>query len=165
MYKRQAYRYIRYRGGKDSYCNIAELSFYENCLDTLPLKGKIIGTPGCYGDDGRREYTNVFDGNPDTSFDYKFPDTGWAGLDLGKSYRVSKAIYTPRNDVSFIYKDNIYELFYWDKGCWNSLGRQTAVADSLVYTVPQNALLYLKNHTTGNDERIFKYENGKQIFW
>ena len=93
------------------------------------------------------------------------PDTGWAGLDLGKSYRVSKAIYTPRNDVSFIYKDNIYELFYWDKGCWNSLGRQTAVADSLVYTVPQNALLYLKNHTTGNDERIFEYENGKQIFW
>ena len=88
-----------------------------------------------------------------------------AGLDLGKSYRVSKAIYTPRNDVSFIYKDNIYELFYWDKGCWNSLGRQTAVADSLVYTVPQNALLYLKNHTTGNDERIFEYENGKQIFW
>lgn len=161
----RAYRYIRYRGGKDSYCNIAELSFYENCLDTLPMKGKIIGTPGCYGDDGRREYTNVFDGNPDTSFDYKFPDTGWAGLDLGKSYRVSKAIYTPRNDVSFIYKDNIYELFYWDKGCWNSLGRQTAVADSLVYTVPQNALLYLKNHTTGNDERIFEYENGKQIFW
>ena len=84
---------------------------------------------------------------------------------IRKSYRVSKAIYTPRNDVSFIYKDNIYELFYWDKGCWNSLGRQTAVADSLVYTVPQNALLYLKNHTTGNDERIFEYENGKQIFW
>ena len=161
----RAYRYVRYRGGKGSYCNIAELSFYENSLDTLPMKGKIIGTPGCYGDDGRREYTNVFDGNPDTSFDYKFPDTGWAGLDLGKSYRVSKAIYTPRNDVSFIYKDNIYELFYWDKGNWNSLGRQTAVADSLVYTVPRNALLYLKNHTTGNDERIFEYEGRRQIFW
>ena len=39
----RAYRYVRYRGGKGSYCNIAELSFYENSLDTLPMKGKIIG--------------------------------------------------------------------------------------------------------------------------
>lgn len=161
----RAYRYMRYHGGKDSYCNIAELAFYENSMDTLPLKGKVIGTPGCYEDDVKREYTNVFDGNTDTSFDYKFPDTGWAGLDLGKPYQVSKAIYTPRNDVNFIYKDNVYELFYWNKGKWNSVGRQTAVADSLIYTVPRNALLYLKNHTTGNDERIFEYEDGKQIFW
>lgn len=161
----KAYRYIRYRGAKDSYCNIAELSFYENRYDTLPLYGKIIGTPGCYGNDGRREYTNVFDGKTDTSFDFKEPDTGWAGLDMEKPCKVSKAIYTPRNDLNFVYKGEVYELFYWGKGKWNSLGKKKAIADSIVYTAPKNALLYLKNHSSGKDERIFDYWNGKQRFW
>ena len=67
----KSYRYMRYRGAKNSYCNIAELAFYENVQDTLPLRGKAMGTPGGYGDDGLHEYTNVFDGDPNTSFDYK----------------------------------------------------------------------------------------------
>ncbi len=161
----KSYRYMRYRGAKNSYCNIAELAFYENVQDTLPLRGKAMGTPGGYGDDGLHEYTNVFDGDPNTSFDYKYADTGWAGMDFGKPCKVSKAIYTPRNDVNFIYKGDVYELFYWDEGKWNSLGKQTAISDSLVYSAPQKALLYLKNHSAGVDERIFEYCNGRQRFW
>jgi len=162
----KAYRYMRYRGGKDSYCNIAELAFYRSAQDTLPLRGRVMGTPGYYGDDGsNRGYANVFDGNTETSFDYKFPDTGWAGMDFGRPVRVEKAVYTPRNDVNFIYGGNDYELFYWGRGRWNSVGMQQAESDSLVYSVPQNALLYLRNHTAGKDERIFEYRDGKQIFW
>ena len=37
--------------------------------------------------------------------------------------------------------------------------------DSLVYTVPKGALLYLKNHSGGVDERIFDYHNGVQRYW
>lgn len=159
-----SYRYMRYRGAKNSYCNIAELAFYENVQDTLPLRGEIMGTPGCYGDI-YREYPNVFDGDPNTSFDYKYADTGWAGMDFGKPHRVSKAIYTPRNDVNFVYKGDVYELFYWSEGKWNSVGRQTATSDSLVYSVPQNTLLFLKNHSAGVDERIFEYWNNRQRFW
>lgn len=158
------YRYIRYRGGKDSYCNIAELAFYADRNDTIPLPGKLIGTPGCHGNDGTHEYTNVFDGDDKTSFNYMEADTGWAGLDFGKPIRVRKAVYTPRNQVNFIYKGYDYELFYWGDGRWNSLGRQTATADSLLYQAPVNALLYLQCHTEGKDEHVFEYKDGKQIF-
>ena len=31
--------------------------------------------------------------------------------------------------------------------------------------VPGNALLLLKNHSKGKDERIFTYEDGRQVWW
>ena len=162
---KKSYRYIRYRGKDWSRCCIAELSLYENQSDTLPLKGKIIGTPGAHKGDTHYEYTKVFDGDPNTSFFYKEFNGGWSGLDFGKPQIVRKAIYTPRNNINFIYKGDIYELFYWDKKHWVSSGKQMATADSLVYTVPHNTLLYLKNHSHGKDERIFEYRDGKQLFW
>lgn len=161
----KSYKYVRYRGGKDSYSNIAELSVYEKATDSLPLKGKILGTPGCWDGDGLHEYTNVFDGDPYTSFDYKKSEGGWAGLDLGHNHFIRKIIYTPRNRDNFIHKGDSYELFYWKEGKWQSLGHQTAKSDFLRYSVPNDALFYLKNHTHGNDERIFEYKDRKQIFW
>lgn len=158
------YRYIRYRGAKGSHCNIAELSFYVRQDDTIPLRGRIIGTPNDNEDGRTHEYTNVFDGNTETSFDYKEADNGWAGMDFGKPVSVGKAIYTPRNRVNFIYKGNEYELFYWNNGAWHSLGRQTATADSLVYQAPANALLYLKCHIGGKEERIFECKDGEVVF-
>lgn len=161
----KSYQYVRYRGRDFTHCTIAELSLYENFTDSIPLKGKTIGTPGTYDDDIRHEYTSVFDGDPNTSFFYKEFCGGWAGLDFGKPCKVKKAVYTPRNDINFIYKGDVYELFYWDKKHWDSVGKQTAMADSLVYTVPYNTLLYLKNHSHGKDERIFEYKDRKQFFW
>lgn len=55
----KSYRYVRYRGGKDSYCNIGELYLYEEGNDSVRLTGRVIGTPGCYANDGSHEYTNV----------------------------------------------------------------------------------------------------------
>lgn len=159
------YRYFRYRGHKGTYCDIAELSFYENMVDTVPLKGRVIGTPGCYDDDGLHEYGNVFDGDPYTSFHYKERDNGWAGMDLGEKRIIRKAIYTPRNTRNFIEEGDGYELFYWHEGEWKSAGYQVATSDSLEYSVPRGVLLYLKNHSRGKDERIFDYKNGKQKFW
>lgn len=161
----KSYRYVRYRGQDFTHCTIAELSLFENFADSIPLKGEIMGTPGTYDDNIRHEYTSAFDSNPNTFFFYKEFCGGWTGLDFGKPYKVRKAVYTPRNDINFIYKGDIYELFYWDKKHWNSVGKQTAMADSLVYTVPCNSLLYLKNHSHGKDERIFEYRDGKQLFW
>ena len=40
-----------------------------------------------------------------------------------------------------------------------------ANSDPLVYNVPKGALLYLKNHSGGVDERIFEYVDGEQVFW
>lgn len=162
---KKKYRYVRYKGGKDSFCNIAEVAFFADARDVQPLHGKVIGTPGCFEQDGSHEYTNVFDGDPYTSFNYMFPSTGWAGLDLGKPCQIEKIVYVPRNRDNFIRKGDIYELFYWGNREWISVGCKKAPSDSLLYTVPQGSLLYLKNHTRGKDERIFEYLDGKQRFW
>lgn len=154
---KEAYRYIRYRGGQDSYSDIAELTLYG--MDNVLLTGKAIGTPVL--NDPEHNYMNVFDGNPYTSFTYSEPNGGWAGLDLGKQAVIQKLTYVPRNRDNFIRKGDRYELFYWDNLQWNSLGEQTAMSDSLVYSAPKNALLYLRNHTRGRDERIFEYTRGQ----
>lgn len=47
-----------------------------------------------------------------------------------------------------------------------SLGEKVADREFITYDqVPANALLWLKNHTKGEEERIFTYENGKQRWW
>ena len=156
------YKYVRYRGNNDSYCNVSEVEFYEKMNDTIPLKGTIIGTPGSAQSDGSHEYTNVFDGQTWTSFDYKTPDGGWAGLMFPEPTRISKVVYTPRNRDNYIRPGDTFELFYCDKE-WKSLGVLANVSDSLEYkNVPKSALLYLKSHSRGTQERIFTFENGKQ---
>ena len=68
-------------------------------------------------------------------------------------------------DSNNVCPGDTYELFYWDDE-WKGLGRQVAESDSLVYeSVPCSALLWLHNYTRGKEERIFTYENGKQIWW
>lgn len=155
------YCYIRYVGPPNSHCNVAEIAFYGKS-DTVALSGKIMGTPGCWGHDGRHEYTNVFDGKTWTSFDYSEPNGGWTGLDLGRKMPIDRIIYTPRNGDNYVRPGDSYELFYCDRG-WKSAGKIKATADSLAFRdVPENALLFLRNYTRGVDERIFIYENGTQ---
>lgn len=155
------YRYLRYRGPEDGYCNVSEVRFYE--ADKL-LIGKVIGTAEAQTD-FTHDFTKAFDGDPYTSFDYPEPTGGWAGLDLGAAHQVNKIVFTPRNRDNYVRPGDEYELFYYAPHGWQSLGRQYPQADSVLYAVPQGALLYLKNHTRGNDERVFEYVDGKQRFW
>ena len=68
-------------------------------------------------------------------------------------------------DSNEICVDNEYELFYWNMK-WISLGRKFAVDNKLHYDdVPKGALLWLKNHTQGKEERIFTYKDRKQVWW
>lgn len=161
----KSYRYVRYVGPKDSHCNIAEAAFYGS-NDSIPLKGKIIGTSGCFQKDGTHEYVNVFDGNLWTSYDYIEPSEGWAGLDLGIPKRIDKIVYTPRSHDNYIRPGDKYELLYCaENNKWKSLGVQISKADSLIYKdVYANVLLLLRNHTRGMQERIFIYEDGEQVW-
>ena len=92
----------------------------------------------------------------------------WLGLDLGRAVELSKLCYLPRTDDNFIREGEEYELCYWDGEGWSSLGRQIGrrATQELVYdNVPAGALLILHNHTKGKEERIFTYENGRQVWW
>jgi len=64
-----------------------------------------------------------------------------------------------------IKKDQSYELFYW-KDEWLSAGKINASADSLRFKqVPSNTLYWIHNSEKSAKERIFTYENNKQIWW
>lgn len=153
VYKRGQLIFNKLRKG-----SVMRIATYEN------KELEVIGTPGCFQQDGSHEYTNVFDGKSWTSFDYKESEGGWAGLDLGIPTQIDKIVYTPRNRDNYIRPGDTYELFYCDKD-WISAGEMQATSDSLHYQqLPQNALLLLCNYTRGTQERIFVYENGNQIW-
>ena len=49
---------------------------------------------------------------------------------------------------------------------WKTLGVKTASSNVMeYYDVPSGALYILRNRTTGNEERIFSYDKGQQIWW
>jgi hypothetical protein len=101
-----------------------------------------------------------------TYFDAPVMSGGWVGLKFPEKKRIKEIKYIPRNDDNHINIGESYELFYYDRG-WISLGGKTGdQTHVLVYNnVPENALLLLRNHTKGREERIFTYENGKQVWW
>ena len=160
------FRYARYIA-PGPYLNLmAELEFYAE--GGKRLTGEVLGTDGVKGDNPALDKYTVFDGDPLTYFKQQTPSGCWAGLDFGEKHRLTKLKFILKNDDNQIKENELYELFYFDdNGQAVSLGQ--CVGDSkqaLVYrNVPANALLWLQNHTKGQEERIFTYENAKQIWW
>jgi len=158
------YRYFRFLPPAGSVGDLAEMEIYS-IGSSEKLSGNIIGQKNC---EQGWEAENVFDGNPLTAYRCEWYETDyWIGLDFGKPTNISYFRYLPRNDDNFIKEGELYELFYWDNNRWNSLGKQTGTSKQyLEYTnAPLNALFWLRNLTKGKEERIFTYENGKQVWW
>lgn len=147
------YRYVRYVSPKDSEGVLAEVYFYgEN--------GEIKVVPGKSTID---KVELSLDRDALTRPDYR---TGFIqGYDLGSPQGIVYITYLPWNDDNFVIPGHDYELFYFDKD-WVSLGKKTAESYMLTFDkVPANALLYLKDHSEGSEERPFTYSNGKQVWW
>lgn len=148
------YRYVKYASHPRRRGSITELCVYS---DGVRLTGEPFVT-------GAGNMSSCFDG--DTFTDMTDLQPGYAvGLDLGCFLRVDSVAFYLRNDGNYIAIGDDYELFYYDKA-WVSLDRQTAKKESLTFgNVPSGALLLLRNHSRGKEERIFTYENGRQTWW
>lgn len=121
--------------------------------------GHWVGNP-----DGTKE--KVFDGDLLTFFDAPLSFGAWVGMDFGRPVELERIIYTGRGDGNSIDIGDIYELFYWDSQGWVSLGRKNATNIRLTYrNVPGGGLYLLRDLTKGKNERIFTYENGRQVWW
>ena len=162
------FRYVRFSslyGGKG---DISELEFFGGSkrTDTIKLKGKPIGRPEVKPTIGT-PYQNAFDGNINTYFNgYQAKLHYWAGLDLGEPKVITKIKYCPRSDTNFIVEGDRYELCWWNKDKWVSMGEQVAIKPSLEYdNVPSAGLYILHNLSRGKEERPFTWEEGKQVFW
>jgi len=164
------YRYVRFNASYDLRANLAEVEFYGKRSDDSPeelLTGTVTGYPPVEKDDPN-PYPNAMDGNLETWFQKRTDMEGWVGLDLGKGNEriITRIRYCPRSDTNFILVGDTYELFYWDNERWNSAGRQVATSGMVVFEgVPSGSLYWLRNLTRGKEERIFTYEDGKQVWW
>lgn len=154
------YRYVRYIGPHGSYCNVNEIEFFSP--EGEKLTGDIIGSQGITG----KTKEKVFDGYILTGFHGESPDGHWVGLKFCKPTRIGRIRYIPRNDGNCIEIGDEYELLYWHDNDWTSIGKKKASENLLVYnTVPTGGLYVIRNLTKGKEERIFTYEDGKQVWW
>lgn len=155
--RNQSYRYVRYHSTNKSRTPLAELSFYDakqKKLHGVPISHKAL----------QKSKGRVFDGSIATE-GFTKQTNYWVGLDLGDSIKthISHIRFFPKNDGNFVTRGAFYELFYYDEG-WHSLGERFSVEDYVEYDVPEGALLWLKCDM-GQDERIFTYKKGRQVWY
>lgn len=152
-------RYVRYVSAPNEYAEVAEMHFYEDGHEWIPV-GSWADAPASIGTGAYQ----VYDHNPLTHY---ISSQGGASItiDFGKEVWIDSFAFMPRNDDNFIRIGDEYELFYWGEGKWQSLGRQQATEIRLVYEdVPIGALLHLHDWTRGEEELPFYLEGGKQVF-
>ncbi len=159
------YRYWRYYSPDGGFCNIAEMYFFKKGA-TEDTVGRIIGTDGSLGTGDTFSKKAVFDRDALTFFDAPQRNDCWVGMDFGEPINIEKIIYIPRSDGNTIEIGDDYELFYWESHQWRTLGRKIAKGVTITFdNCPGNALFLLHNHTKGKEERIFTYEDNKQVWW
>lgn len=158
------FKYFRYVAPDSSYCSMAELAFFDK--NGNPIIGEIIGTDGFYENKFDCTKEKVFDGNLLSYYDAAVPNGAWVGMAVEDSTTIGRICYLMRNDDNHVQSGQEYELFYMDLNGWVSVGSKLADSDSISFSnVPENCILLLKNKSKGIEERIFTYENGKQVWW
>jgi hypothetical protein len=163
------FRFVRFYSPISKNANLAEIEFYgkkDHHAMEKKLTGKVIGFP-VINEKTEHPYIHAMDGNLETWFDKSRDSNGWVGMDLGvqnMSY-LTRVRFCPRSDTNFILTGDKYELYYWDEK-WKSGGVITATDSLLNFNnIPSGTIYLLHNHSRGKEERIFTYENGKQVWW
>jgi len=158
----QKYRYWKIKGNKKNKCSVAEFQFIrdnKNITDTTKLKTNILLSD-------KPKAGNLFDSNKLSYVDFRKDSNEWICVDFGKPVSVDYFRYLPRNDDNNIVAGDSYELMMWSETGWISLIKCKAKSNKLVLrNVPSGGLYLLHNNTKGKEERIFTYENGKQVWW
>lgn len=156
----QTFKYLRYIGYQGSYCNVNEIEFFNS--KGQKMQGKIIGTDGI----DKHTKETVFDGDVLTGFEGVSPDGHWVGLELPQPSDVAKIRYMPRNDGNCVEIGDKYQLLMYVEGKWKTLAWIRAKDSKIVLkNMPSGGLYLLRDRTKGKEERIFTYENGKQVWW
>lgn len=141
---------------------LAELALYEDTLCTMKIPlHRMNDVMPVYDMD------NITDGNIITYFLATDKEKSSSVIyQLERESSIGKIGFAPRNDDNYVWPGDCYELFYQNGiNGWKSLGTQIAGEDrKLYYSVPKNALLWLRDRTRGREEQIFVYRNGKQYF-
>ena len=159
------YRCMKYVPPKRTEGNIGEIELYDKSGNRV--QGRMIGNYSPEHLDSIVSMRRAFDGEVLTyAVSSPKQTNAWLGLDFGEMVDLGKMVYLTRSDDNFIREGELYELYYWDDGRWVLHDRKTADRVYLDFEdVPSDALYYIKCITTGEQNRIFFYENGEQIWY
>jgi hypothetical protein len=90
------YRYVRYLGPANGFCNVAEVEFLGPASTTpTELTGTPFGTAGSYLNEGNT-IAKALDGNLSTFFDGPTASGNIVGIDLGSARTVTELAFAPR---------------------------------------------------------------------
>lgn len=155
------YRYWRYMSPDGSWGSVAEVAFFDENGE------KMTGRGIANAEAGEDAIERAYDDNWLTNFEINQENGNWVGMDFGSPKHVSSVRIIPRSDDNDIHPGQEYELCYLNsRSKWRSLGSKVAVDNYLEFdSVPNNALLWLINHTGGVDERPFFYNEDGAIEW
>lgn len=152
IHSQKTYRY--WRICSDDYFTVAECVLYDSA-------GKRV-RPSNFTKEPFYSAKMAFDNDP---LSYAWCKQGMV-WDMGEKKSLSRIECLLRNDGNEIWPGHWYELLYNDGKRWHSLGIQEAKDYSVTFhEIPANALMWLKDLTTGNEERIFVCENNEVRFW
>ena len=157
-------RYVRwYANPAKFHVSVAEVAFYEQGTGRA-IPYRLLDLPESVYGFGEEK---MKDGDVLTTYQVKEVGNQVLTFDLGGYFRLGEMLFVPHNDGNYIEEGDEYELFYHDGAeGWKSLGRQTALTDSLIYdNVPAHAVLWLRDLTKGREEQQFILdEDGEQLF-
>ncbi len=157
------FRYARFIGQEGKHGGeIAEMAVYDQ--NGMKITGRAFSNQYIFW---KQPAELAFDGDPLTYYRTGGKQIGFCAIDFGQPMAVSEIAVLPRNDGNFIEEGDLYELDYWNDGHWISLGKKHGTRSQVIDfdNVPRNALLLLHDLTKGREERIFTYEDGKQIWY
>jgi hypothetical protein len=149
------YRYIKYTFPNISKSYLAEISIFDKdkAINLRPLSSKTD-----------KQLLSLNDKSLETYYTGKKGQTITYGL--GDSLHVSSIKFAPRSDSNYLIEGDEYELCYWKNGKWISISKKKASSSILLFSsIPKNALCLLHNLSRGKEERIFTYDDGKQVWW
>ena len=157
------FRYVRFM--RTGYSGMGEMEFYsgKRKLTGAVISNIFMPADSCFSKE------KAIDGDIGTSFIAVAP-LSWVGLDLGKPIPLDSIRfcpgYGPPGIKHFIHTGDQYSLQIWNLGRWITLDSEIAVNNQVVFSkVPSGGLYLLRNISADADERIFTYENGKQVWW
>ncbi len=155
------YQYYRLLSNEED-LRLADLMLFNEKDSVSSLSGSAYGFNSSESSLDDANFKYAFDGNIRTNFNA--PKGSWVAIDLGRKVKVTSAKYLARNNFNIVEPGDSYTLYYFQE-TWKEL--ETKAADDFKIqfkNVPKNAMLLLKNNSRGREERIFRYENGNQIW-
>ena len=144
-----AYRYWRYVGPANSYCNIAEFQLYGIASGHTKLTGTTIGTSGSYANQGAT-IAKATDGDLTTFFNAPTASGSYVGIDLGSAKTVAQIQFAPKSTAASRMVGGVFQAS-------NSANFSGAVTVYTVTAAPAVGSLTAVTPSTATAYRYWRY--------